>query len=57
MSGKGLVDRVVYNFLDQVVKAALAYVADVHGRTFADGFESFEDLNTILGISGLLYGF
>ena len=35
------------------MKAAFAYIADIHGRTFADGLKAFEDLDAILGISGL----
>jgi ATP-binding cassette subfamily F protein 3 len=42
------------DFLDKVVQTTFANVADVHGRTLADGFESFEDLDTILGVSWLL---
>jgi hypothetical protein len=44
---KRFVDRVVDNFLDQVVKSALTNIADVHGRTFTNSFKSFKDFNTV----------
>ena len=45
-----LVDRVVDNFLDQVVQTTLTHVADVHGRTLPDCLETFEDLDGIFAI-------
>ena len=40
-----LVDRVVHDLPDQVVQAAGPGRPDVHTRSFADRFESFEDLD------------
>jgi hypothetical protein len=38
-----LVDRVVHNFLDQVVQTALAGRADVHAGPFADSLQPFKN--------------
>ena len=52
-TGEGFVDGVVHDFIDEVMETTVADVADVHGRAFADGFESFEDLDTFGRILGL----
>ena len=44
---KGLVNRVVNNFIDEVVEACWASRADVHGRTLADGLKAFKHLDLI----------
>ncbi len=55
---QGLVDRVVHDFVDQVVKPPLARRADVHAWPLTDGFEAFEDgdgagvVSTIVGKAG-----
>ena len=54
-----LVDRVVHDLVDEVVKAALARRADVHARTLADRLEAFEDgdvLGGVAPVSALLGG-
>ena len=44
---KGLVDRVVHDFVDKVMKAFGRDVANIHGRAFAHGLQTFEDLDFI----------
>ena len=41
----GLVDRVVYCFVNQMVQTLFADVANVHCRAFAHRFQSFQHLN------------
>jgi hypothetical protein len=45
MTGQGFIDRVIDDFVYQVVQAFDPDVPDVHGRPFADGFQSLEDLD------------
>src|SRR5690606_14537981 len=45
VAGQRLVDGVVDDLVDEVVKPAHADVADVHGGALADGLEPFEDLD------------
>ena len=45
VTGQSLVDRVVHNLVNQVVKTARARGADIHARTLANRFEALEDLN------------
>ena len=46
MAGQRFVDRIVQHFEHQVVQSgAVRGVADVHARTLADRFETFENLN------------
>ena len=45
-----LVDRVVDDFVNEVMQAADAGVADVHAGAFADRFEAFEDLDLVRGV-------
>ena len=55
---KRFVDRVVNDFVDEMMQTALRRTADIHTRTFADGFESFEDLDLIravLNVADLLH--
>ena len=40
-----LIYRVVDNLINQVMQAAMARIADIHPRSFSDGFKSFEDLD------------
>jgi len=51
-----LVDRVVDDFPDQVVQAALAGGPDVHAGTLADGFEPLEDVDGRRAVVVLLGG-
>ena len=44
-SSECFVDGVIYGLIDEVVKALLADVADVHGRALAYGFQAFKDLD------------
>ena len=41
----GLVDRVVYSLIYQVMQTFLGDVTDVHRRTFANSLKSFENLD------------
>ena len=41
VTGQGFVNRVVYNFINQVVQALFTDVANVHRRTLAYCFQSF----------------
>ena len=50
VASHGLVDRVVYRLVYQVMQTLLADVADVHCRTLAHGFQSLEHLNVTRGI-------
>ena len=47
VAGHGLVDRVVDDLVDEVVQPGRAGGADVHARTPADGFETFENLDVL----------
>jgi hypothetical protein len=42
---KSFVDRVVHDFVYEVVQAALTCRSDVHAGTFANGIEAFKDLD------------
>jgi hypothetical protein len=56
--GQRLVDRVVYDFIDQVVSSGRSGRPDVHGRTLTDGLEALEDLDfvrTILLLQSVLF--
>ncbi len=43
--GDGFVDAVVDQFVNQVMQAVLPGAADVHGGTFPDRFEAFQNLD------------
>ena len=45
-----LVDRVVDHLVDQMVQALLAYVADIHSRSFSYRLKPFENLDIRSGI-------
>ena len=45
-----LVDGVVHGLIHQMVQSFLAYVADIHRRSLAHGFKSFEHLNVTGGV-------
>ena len=55
VAGKGLVHRVVHDFIDQVVESARAGRADVHPRTLTHGLEAFEHLDLIGPIRVILH--
>ena len=44
-SGQSFVDGVVHRLIHEVMEALFADITDVHGRTLAHGFKSFEDLD------------
>ena len=45
VAGQRLVDRVVHHLIDQMVEAARAGIADVHGGAFADRLHAFQNLD------------
>ncbi len=45
VAGEGLINRVVHDLIDEVVKAPKAYIADVHCGALANRFKAFEDLD------------
>ena len=40
ITGQRFVDRVVNNFINQVVQPLRAYVSDIHRRAFPNGFQT-----------------
>ena len=46
-AGQCLVNGVIHNFIDEMVKAADRCTADIHTGSFANRFQSFQDLNLI----------
>ena len=46
IAGHGLVDTVIDNLIHQVVQAAFADIADIHGRALAHSLKAFQNLNT-----------
>ena len=46
-----LIDGVVDNFVDEVMQPHFAGRADVHGRTQANRFQSFENLDVLAGVA------
>src|SRR5688572_25282340 len=47
VSGERLVDRVVDDFVHEVMQPRRARRPDVHGGTLPDGFEAFENLDLV----------
>jgi hypothetical protein len=47
---EGLINRVIDNFVNKVMQAALAGRADVHTGTLTDGLESFENLDIVRAV-------
>ena len=45
ITGQGLVDRVVDDLIDQVVKTRHARRADVHAGALPDGFQTLKNLD------------
>ncbi len=50
VAGERLVDRVVDDFVDEMVQALRAGRADVHRRALADRLEAFEDLDLVRAV-------
>ena len=50
VTGQRLVDRVVDELVDHVVQAVHVGVADVHAWPFANGLETFKDLDVRAGV-------
>lgn len=61
VAGKGFVDGVIYDFVDEVMQSTGVGASNVHCRPFADGGKSFENGNVggiiviCHGVFGLLF--
>ena len=53
--GQRLVDRVVDDFVDQMVQARCTGRADVHGRPLANGLQAFENLDLVGAVFGSVF--
>ena len=53
MPRHGLVDRVVDDFVDEVMQAARGGIADVHTRAEANGLDPFEDADIGPGVGAI----
>src|SRR5262249_39707506 len=54
VSGESFVDRIVDDFIDEVMKAEFAGRANVHGGTFAHRLHATENLDRIGGVVGVI---
>ncbi|OAV74332.1 hypothetical protein Barb7_02180 [Bacteroidales bacterium Barb7] len=52
MTCQRLVNGVIHDLVNQMMKSLFADVANVHGRPFAHGFQSFKHLNTLCRVFG-----
>lgn len=55
MAGKHLVDRVIYNFINQVVQTSRVSRANIHTRPFPDSLKAFKHLYGIFVVIKLLF--
>ena len=46
----GFINTVVYNFVDQMMQSGNIHIPNIHGRSLANGFQSFQYFNIIFGI-------
>ena len=53
ISAEGLVNRVVDNLIHEMMQTPNANITDVHRRTPADRFKSFEDGDVVCGVFSL----
>ena len=51
--GHGLVNGIVDNFVHQMMEAAAVRAPDIHGRTFPNGLQTFQDSDGICVISAV----
>ena len=49
-AGERFVHRVIHDLPNEVVQTARGSIANIHSRAFANGFQSFEDLDTSFAI-------
>ena len=55
---ESLIDRVVYNFVDEVMKGFDVGAANIHARSATDSLKSFEDLDiTCIVVFGFIVQF
>ena len=55
VAGQRFIDRVIYDFIDEVVQAEFAGRTDVHGGTFAHRFhaaEDFDGVGSVVSVGG-----
>jgi hypothetical protein len=45
IAGQGLIDTVIDHLADEVMQTLYAGIANIHGRTLAHSFKTFEDLD------------
>ena len=49
-AGQRFIDRVVDDFVDEMMQSGRPSRADVHRRTLADRFKAFEDLDAVCAV-------
>jgi hypothetical protein len=49
-SSQGLINRVIYYLINQVVQSSYPDISDVHGGTLSDGLETFQNLYVFSGV-------
>ena len=54
VSGKGLIDGIIYNFVDQMMKSSGGCGSNVHAGTLANCLKSFQNLNVISRIGSYI---
>ena len=55
IAGESLVDGIIHDLINEVMKAHLARRTDIHGGTQAHGFKSFEDFNVVAGVTTIRF--
>ena len=53
----GLIDAVVDHFVNEMMKTGSVNISDIHGRTFANGLKSFQNLDVIFCIIEIIVFF
>ena len=51
VAGQRFVDRIIHHLIDQVMKTLFADIPDIHGRSFPNGFQTFQNLYTVCAIA------
>src|SRR5690606_14234538 len=52
-AGHGLVDRVIYDFVNKMVKSVGSSRADIHRWTFSNSLETLQDFDIFPGVTSL----
>ena len=50
VTGQGLIDRVIDDFINQMMEPTGTDTADIHAWPFANGFEALQDLDLLCPI-------